>query len=493
VSESSRCLRCQEPLITSDQPCPRCGSVGGNTGSLPGLGTPLEHRAAEVLAGDVLGEAYQVVRKLGEGGMASVFLARDLQLGRQVAVKVLAAHLCRDPQAVARFEREARATAHLDHPNIVPIYAVGRFRDRPFMVMKLLEGGSLADLIHRRPVPWAWSEVRPLLTQLCDGLSSLHARGLVHRDVKPSNIFVSPSGHLTLLDFGIIKELSTDHTGTGQLLGTMRYMAPEQLVQANLVDARADVYAVGVVLYRLLAGRTPFEGDDLQVAQAKVSEDPPSADSLNPTLSGSIASVLSRAVSRERTSRFQSVKELLEALDHPELFAKRRSTRRLAGALVVAASLVATAAITWRLTRVEPLPVNPEPIAVPAPTAPPPPAVEAERPAEPPPLLAHESSVARSPKDITPAPRPTPPPVKPVARGEPPVTRGTLAVQATIRGQPTVAELIVDGVEQGEAPLQLELSSGSHRVRVTKSGYPPVETTVKVGSRPERLVVELAR
>lgn len=489
MSESSRCLRCQEPLLTFDQPCPKCGSVAGNTGSLPGLGTPLENRAAELLAGDVLGEAYQVVRKLGEGGMASVFLARDLQLGRQVAVKVLAAHLCRDPQAVARFEREARATAHLDHPNLVPIYAVGRFRDRPFMVMKLLDGASLADLIQRQPVPWPWPQVRPLLAQLCDGLSSLHARGLVHRDVKPSNLFVSPTGHLTLLDFGIVKELSTDHTGTGLLLGTMRYMAPEQLVQANLVDARADVYAVGVVLYRLLAGRTPFDGDDLKVAQAKVSEDPPSADSLNPTLSAAVASVLARAVSRDRTSRFQSVKELLEALDHPEVFTKRRSTRRLVAALLVAASLAATAAVTWRLTRVEPVPVNPEPIAVPSPTPPAsPPTVEAE----PQLLLAHESSVASSPKDVLPARRP-PNPVKTAARVEPPVTRGTLAVQATIRGQPTVAELIIDGVEQGEAPLQVELSSGAHRVRVTKSGYPPVETTVKVGSRPERLVVELAR
>ncbi len=444
----------------------------------PAPGASLESNVRDIAQGDLLGEAYRVEKKLGEGGMGTVFLARDVKLERDVAVKVLARQLCSDAAAVARFEHEARVTARFDHPNIVPVYAVGRFHERPFMVMKLLEGTSLAQRLAARPGAWPWAEVRPIIEPLCRGLTYLHEQGLIHRDVKPSNVYVSPAGHVTLLDFGVLKETSKDLTVTGQMLGTLRFMAPEQLTQASAVDARADLYALGVMLYRMVAGRTPFDGDDFAVAQKKMTEDPPSAATFNGALPAPVADVLLKAVSRDRSARFGSAQELLDALDRAfagERVVRPRRRVPVARVGVGAISLVALsvgAFVMWPKPEVAP-PAPPQVavVAPPVPQAPPEP--EPER--EPEPVAETKeprAAVARRP-----------------AKGT-----AKVSVVSMVDGKSSYAELSVDGVSRGETPAQLELAAGTHRLRLTRSGFRPHDRTVKVvAGKAERLVIELQR
>lgn len=450
------------------QPDPDTASMNA-----PADGTSLESGVREIAVGDVFAETYRVVKKLGEGGMGTVFLARDQKLDREVAVKVLSRHLCEDRVAVARFVYEARMTAKFDHPHIVSVYAVGDFHGRPFIVMKLLDGVSLAHQMNQRKGPWAWADVRATLAPLCSGLTYIHGQNLVHRDVKPSNVNLSPTGHVTLLDFGVIKELSKDRTGTGQLLGTLRYMAPEQITDPDKVDARADVYALGVMLYRLLVGKAPYEGDDLSVARMKVTEDARDARQLNPALPAGVAAVLSRAMHRDHEKRFPSANALLAAFDAAYAGPPPRPMRWVAAGT---AGLIAVAAAAFALQPKEveapALPPAPAPIVVAAPAPP---------PLEPEPVAPVPEPAPVKPKSAR------PPPPRPVATGP-----AKLSVVTMVEGKPSYAELKVDGVSRGETPTQLELPAGSHRISVTRAGFKPIDRTVKVtAGKADRLVLEL--
>ncbi len=458
----------------------------------------LEPTAREISAGDVLEGKWRVEKKLGEGGMGTVVLATDLQLQRLVAVKVLARHLCHDATSVARFEREARLTAQLDHPNIIPVYAVGRFHERPFIVMKYLEGEPLAEVLRRQSGPWPWEAARPIIEPLCRGLAYLHGRGLVHRDVKPSNVFLGRGGHVTLLDFGILKETSGDATTTGQVMGTLRFMAPEQLQHDTPVDARADIYALGVVLYRMLAGQTPFPGDDLAVAQRKLAEDPPSAEQLNPDLPPAVGEVLHRAVQRVATERQKSVSELFDELDaastgRHERVAPRRSpwlTRAaVAASLMAIAGVAAVGVARQRTTPGRSTEVRaPTPTAPTATAAPPEPAAETAK-ASPRPVPPAAEVDAPTATSVVPPPAPSRRPVK-VARSTEPVK---VSVVGTVEGKSSYAELFVDGKSHGEVPTQIELTPGKHRFRLTRDGFRPAESTVDVGAGHERVVIDLKR
>jgi serine/threonine-protein kinase len=273
---------------------------------------------------DVLLGRYRLEEKVGEGGMGAVYVAHDLELDRKVAVKLLAASLVNDAEVLERFEREARLTAKLDHPHIVPIYDVGRHDGRPFIVMKLLQGDSLAGRL-RAKGGFTADETVKLMRQLASGLDFIHAQGFIHRDIKAGNIFVSPEGHATILDFGILRQKSatTGITRTGMVMGTPHYMAPEQALGLKDVDHRVDLYALAVVLFECLTGTLPFEADsELRLIQLQAHAPPPEILDRAPWIPAPVAAVVKRALAKKPEERFNTASELVKALEDAYLEAK---------------------------------------------------------------------------------------------------------------------------------------------------------------------------
>ena len=258
--------------------------------------------------------SYQLQRKLGEGGMAQVYLARDVRLGRDVAVKVLDRKLADRPGFRERFMREARLAAALDHPNIVPLYDFGD-EEALFLVMPFISGGSLQDLLPRTPLQVG--EVVTYGSQIADALDYAHQRKVVHRDVKPANMLIHADGRLMLSDFGLAKIVSQTNTMNAPRnrpdAGTPEYMAPEQVVGSS--DARSDIYGLGVVLYLLLTGRLPFTGaNSHDVMQAHLRLDPAPPGRYNPLIPPAMETVVLRAMAKQPSQRFQRASELGAAL-----------------------------------------------------------------------------------------------------------------------------------------------------------------------------------
>jgi serine/threonine-protein kinase len=246
----SDCAKCHTPLPLGGS-CSQCGGFSVEDGAeLDELG----QRLAQTLEG-----RYAITRLLGRGGMAVVFLADDLVLERQVAIKVLPPDMTRDAQLVARFQQEAKTAAKLDHPNIIPIYRVESEGGLVYIVMKYVAGQSLEELLAKGPLPIP--RARHILREAALALGHAHRRRIVHRDVKPANIMLDEEGRVILTDFGISKAVQDTGqlTGTGTIIGTPHYMAPEQ-ARGQEVDGRADQYALAIVGHRVLTGRLPFDG-----------------------------------------------------------------------------------------------------------------------------------------------------------------------------------------------------------------------------------------
>ncbi len=258
--------------------------------------------------------SYELLRRLGEGGMAQVYLARDVRLGREVAVKVLDRKLAERPGFRERFMREARVAAALDHPNIVPLFDFGD-TEALYLVMPYVSGGSLQDLLPRAPLQIG--EVVTYGSQIADALEYAHQRKVVHRDVKPANMLVHADGRLMLSDFGLAKIVNATHKLAAPRnrpdAGTPEYMAPEQVVGSS--DARSDIYGLGVVLYLLLAGRLPFSGSSShEVMQAHLYKEPAPLRRYNPTVPVAMEAVIMRAMAKQPAERFQRANELGAAL-----------------------------------------------------------------------------------------------------------------------------------------------------------------------------------
>lgn len=252
-------------------------------------------------------------RTLGQGGMGTVWLATDLTLHRKVAVKMLAEKFSADEALVARFEREARMMARLEHPNLVPVYAVGRHAGVPFIVMKFLEGVTLAERLQRRP-RLELDEVRRIVRQLCLGLQCIHQGGVVHRDIKPANVFLAPDGHVTLLDLGVAREAQSTMTVAGAIVGTPRYMSPEQVLGMR-VDHRADLYALATVTFELVTGAPPFDGGDGVSLLRKHLETPPPDASQVARVPAALGAMLQRGLAKRPEHRFESASEFSAAFE----------------------------------------------------------------------------------------------------------------------------------------------------------------------------------
>lgn len=264
--------------------------------------------------GSVLSERYRLLSLVGDGGMARVFRARDIRLQRVVALKTLHASYLTQPDFLRRFEQEAQLVASLAHPNIVAIYDVGHDAGTPYIVMEYVEGGALTDLI-ARAAPLPLEQVVSLTQQLGSALDAAHLQGVVHRDVKPANILLTPSGQIKVSDFGIARFLASPRqTATGMMLGSVAYIAPEQ-AQGLPTAPAADLYSAGIVLYEMLTGRTPFAADTpLATAMQHVTQQPLAPSQLVPTLPAAIDAVVLRALSKDPAQRFPSGAALAEAV-----------------------------------------------------------------------------------------------------------------------------------------------------------------------------------
>jgi serine/threonine protein kinase len=327
---------------------------------------------------------YQILNKLGGGGMGVVYEAKDTRLGRHVALKLLPKELAQDAHALERFQREARATSALNHPHICTIYDFGECERGPFMVMEVLEGSTLRHRISGKPLPCEL--VVELGIHMADALEAAHAKAVLHRDITPANVFVTQRGEAKLLDFGLaklaganaetfvpreattaqhleattaehleattaehLKTRTTEHlkdlTFPGALMGTAPYMSPEQ-IRGQPVDARSDIFSCGAVLYEMVTGQPPFSGETIErIREAVLSKEPASPRKLNPHLPARLEGVVLKALEKERSARYQSASDLLHDLNEIQRAKQRRKVWITSAAVAVFTLLVGIAGV----------------------------------------------------------------------------------------------------------------------------------------------------
>ncbi|MGH2455345.1 MAG: protein kinase domain-containing protein, partial [Candidatus Limnocylindria bacterium] len=267
------------------------------------------------MIGRLINERYRLIAPLGEGGMATIWRAVDQQLDREVAVKILREQFGTDAGFAARFRQEARSAGSLSHPNIVPVYDYGTDVEvgTQYIVMQLVEGEDLSTILRERGNLSTDDAVRVALG-VASALEAAHRRGIVHRDVKPGNILITDDGDVKVTDFGIARAVSeASMTVTGTTLGSVHYFSPEQ-ARGDEVTGASDVYALGIVLFEMLTGRRPFEGDSAAgVALKRLNEDPPRPETFRPVPSG-LSAIVMRALERDAARRFPDAGSLAEAL-----------------------------------------------------------------------------------------------------------------------------------------------------------------------------------
>lgn len=296
----------------------------------------LNELVADPLVGTVLADRYRIIAEIGEGGMGRVYRAEQIVLGGQLAIKVLNETYGRRGEIRKRFLKEAQAASQLNHENVVKIFDFGETpQGSVFFAMELLEGRDLGEFMQAQGRV-GWPEAKLIVAQICRALIEAHDRGIVHRDIKPGNCFLEQrsdgSLHVKLLDFGIAKTLESDDstlTEVGTVLGTASYMAPEQ-AKGIEVDTRADIYAVGVILFQLLTGRVPFTGENVMSVIFQVTTQPvprPSQTAPDANITRAMEAVIMRALEKEPARRFSSMKALLAALSKVDSSGARRSLR----------------------------------------------------------------------------------------------------------------------------------------------------------------------
>ncbi len=267
---------------------------------------------SEVGEGSTIDGRYRLLRRIGSGGMADVWLADDSHLQRRVALKILHGRFAQDREFVERFRREAEAAAGLSHPNIVAVFDRGDIEGTYYIAMQLLEGRSLKELIDQGLTP---EQSVGLIRQVLEAAGFAHRHGIVHRDLKPQNVIVDEEGAATVTDFGIARAGASEITQAGSVMGTPHYLSPEQ-AQGQAVTAVSDLYSIGVILYEALAGRVPFEADSaIAIAMKQVSHTPQRPSSINPAVSPALDAAVMRALEKDPGERFQSADAFIAALD----------------------------------------------------------------------------------------------------------------------------------------------------------------------------------
>ena len=265
-----------------------------------------------IAKGQRINDRYEIEKLIGEGGMANVYLARDTILDRRVAVKVLRGDLAGDEKFVRRFQREALSASSLSHPNIVEIYDVGEDEGNFYIVMEYIEGKTLKQLIKKRGV-LSLSETMDIMLQLLDALASAHDSYIIHRDIKPQNIMIKDSGLVKITDFGIAVALnSTELTQTNSVMGSVHYLPPEQ-ASGKGSTIRSDIYSLGILMFEMLTGKVPFNGDSAVEIALKHMKDPlPSVREINPVVPQSVENIILKAAAKNPKNRYHDVRQMAE-------------------------------------------------------------------------------------------------------------------------------------------------------------------------------------
>jgi eukaryotic-like serine/threonine-protein kinase len=463
------CIRCHTPLPVDGRFCSNCGTPSGELSHActEDPTEELRERLAQALTG-----RFEVVRLLGRGGMAAVFLAQDLVLEREVAIKVLPPGMSHDPKLIPRFQQEAKTAARLDHPNIIPIYRVESEAGLNYFVMKYVNGRSLDQVLDQGPLPVA--QARRILREAALALGHAHQRRIVHRDVKPANIMLEADGRVVLTDFGISKaaQSSSQLTGTGAIIGTPHYMAPEQ-AKGGEIDGRADQYALAIVGHQLLTGKVPFDGTAHSILYKQVFEATPPLIEMRPDTPKDLSAALERALSKDPDHRFPTMEEFAAAVSGERpgtatvvsapvqtVFKSPAATRRSSNGPILVVFTVAVLAVgtaAWLGLVPTALPKQVPPRTAPVPQLP--------------------------PVELVVAPVVTPEPTPPTRTiAEAPRSRAIRKEYAhlTIFSEPW-GTLYIDNVEIGPTPvMDYRLSPGTYRLRIEQEGYLTKKETIVV-------------
>ena len=266
------------------------------------------------MKGQKINDRYQIIKSIGEGGMANVYLAYDTILDRNVAVKVLRGDLSSDEKFVRRFQREALSASSLSHPNIVEVYDVGEDNNQYYIVMEYIEGKQLKDVLRKRG-KLTITEVIDIMQQIADGLSVAHDSYIIHRDIKPQNIMILENGLVKITDFGIAMAMnSTQLTQTNSVMGSVHYLPPEQ-ANGSGSTLKSDIYSMGILMYELLTGKLPYKGENaVEIALKHLKEPLPSIRDEIPDISQSVENVILRATAKNPKNRYSDAREMLEDL-----------------------------------------------------------------------------------------------------------------------------------------------------------------------------------
>jgi beta-lactam-binding protein with PASTA domain/tRNA A-37 threonylcarbamoyl transferase component Bud32 len=282
------------------------------------------------MIGQLLGNRYEIIAKLGSGGMAHVYRARCTVLNRIVTVKVMRKELAEDKDFVHRFQIEAQAVALLSHPNIVSIYDVGEENGLPYLVMEYVEGDNLKEIIRQKGA-LSPAETVNIGIQVCAALDHAHSKGIIHRDIKPHNILVTPGGRVKVADFGMARFLSVPGatvTQSGTVMGSVHYFSPEQ-ARGEEASYQSDLYSLGVVLYEAVSGHVPYQGDNpITIALKHIQEQPPGLRLENPSIPEELEQIIFKAMARDKEMRFKSAKEMQKALSYSGEFSGTQEEER---------------------------------------------------------------------------------------------------------------------------------------------------------------------
>lgn len=318
------------------------------------LKTPLDLRAIDFLIGQVLESRYRIDEEVGRGGMGIVYRGTDLTLSRPIAIKTIL-HRQSDDEALSRFIREAKTLAQIEHPRLVPVYAVGQDEGYHYLVMKFLEGETLASRLKREGAQ-SPEFTRNIIQQVCEALHALHIKSLIHRDIKPANLMISPEGHVTVMDLGIVKKIGEENSSTSPIaIGTPRYMPPEA-VDSKPLDPRADLYSLGIIAYQMILGEPPFNGPTpMAILYQQAHQMPLRIRDKAPQAPKNLDLAIDIALQKDPEQRFQSAIEMSQAFDTSAEFIQPGQWRSRALSIAFITGLLGTLLIVgdvfdWQTT-----------------------------------------------------------------------------------------------------------------------------------------------